>query len=308
MAKRVNINALDFFQSFQISRCTVGVIGHGYIGRAVHEFFEGSCRVMVYDKAMPEFGTLTDVVGESEVIFVAVPTPMRNDGSCHTGIVESVLADIKSKAREMGRSLESFIVVIKSTVVPGFTVSAQEKFFPMRILFSPEFLTEKNSVQDFKTTNRIILGGAEDDAKVVSTYFNAVQPARVANDELLLLHCDSIVAELVKLYSNGILAAKVMFSNEMYLICRKLGASFEDVRVLATLDRRIGDSHTRVPGHDGDLGFGGHCFPKDVASLKSIAENLGTGERLITAIIERNEELRQKKDWLEMKGRAVIDE
>jgi UDPglucose 6-dehydrogenase len=113
---------------------------------------------------------------------------------------------------------------------------------------------------------------------------------------------------MVKLYTNGILATKVLFSNEMYLICQQLGVNYEEVRVLSVLDPRVGASHTVVPGPDGQLGFGGHCFPKDINNLRYVAWEAKVLERLFTAVIERNDEIREKKDWLDMQGRAVTGE
>lgn len=309
----IDINATNFMQSFDIKNATVGIIGHGFVGRAVDEFFKGKAAVVVYDKAKPELQTLVDVVKSAEVIFVCVPTPMRHDGSCYTGFVEEVVGDVFRTAKELGRNLDSFVVVIKSTVPPGFTESMEEKYLPMRLTFSPEFLTEKNSVQDFKKTNRIIVGGDEDDALIVCKYFYEADPemASVGPEgeppRRIVLRTDSVTAEMVKLYANGMLTAKVMFSNEVYLICQKLGVTYDEVRSLACLDHRIGLGHTIVPGPDGELGFGGHCFPKDINSLRAVARELETGEKLFTAMIERNDELRKKRDWEDMKDRAVTD-
>lgn len=304
----LDIKATDFNQTFDISKGTVGVVGHGYVGQAVEHLFKKGCKVLVYDKAKPELGTLTDILKQAEVIFVCVPTPMRSDGSCFTGIVEEVLQNIKQTAKDVGRNLDSFVVVIKSTVWPGFTEKMQAENLNMRLLFSPEFLTEKNSIQDFEKVNRIILGGDEEDANVVFCFFKGVIPERVENDRCLLLQCDSTVAEMVKLYTNGILMTKILFSNEMFLMCQKLGIPYEEVRVLACLDNRIGASHTSVPGHDGQLGAGGHCFPKDINNLRFTAWKMQIPERIFTAVIERNNEVRDDKDWLKMQGRAVIDE
>lgn len=110
----------------------------------------------------------------------------------------------------------------------------------MRLAFSPEFLTEKNSVQDFKNVNRIFVGGDEDDALIVLKYFHDADPKKVADGKRNLLQCDSTVAEMVKLYANGMLTMKVIFSNEVYLMCQKLGIDFNEVRLLAGLDPRVG--------------------------------------------------------------------
>lgn len=304
----MNINATDFNATFDIKDGIVGIVGHGYVGQAVEHFFQKACKVMVYDKAKPELGSLADMVSKAHVIFVAVPTPMRPNGSCYTGIVEEVIKNINDTAKEIGRTTDSFIVVVKSTVRPGFTEEMQGKYLNMRIMFSPEFLTEKNSLKDFEKTNRIIFGGDEEDANVVCCFFRAVMPERVENDRVLLLQCHPTVAEMVKLYTNGMLMTKIMFSNEIYLMCQKLGIEYDEVRVLSVLDNRIGASHTSVPGHDGQLGAGGHCFPKDINNLRFTAWEMQIPERIFSAVIDRNNEVREDKDWLKMKDRAITNE
>lgn len=312
----IDINAADYVQRFDPAQATVGVVGYGYVGRAVEQFFswhvdehndpKALFDVKVYDKAKPEMGTLADVVRLAEVIFICVPTPMRPDGSCHTGIVESVITDIVAEAGRQSRNTDSFVLVVKSTVYPGFTDDMKKKY-PVRLLFSPEFLTEKNSVEDFEKTNRIILGGDTEDARVVFKFFEAKLYERLATYACAVVNCDSAVAEMTKLFTNGILMTKVVFCNEMYQLCQKMGVNYAEVRQLAVLDRRIGESHTFVPGHDGQLGAGGHCFPKDINNLRNVCRQQGVPERLFTAVIERNNEVREVKDWEEMKGRAVID-
>ena len=116
------------------------------------------------------------------------------------------------------------------------------------------------------------------------------------------------VAEMAKLYTNGILMTKVVFSNEIYQMCQKLGINYEEVRAIACLDPRIGPSHTTVPGHDGHLGAGGSCFPKDINNLRAAAKEMGVPERIFSAVIERNNEVRPEKDWEQLKGRAVVDD
>lgn len=333
----IDIQAEDFIGNFKIDSATVGQVGYGFIGNAVVELFRPYTKhVVVYDKAKAEnkdignirfVDSLDRVVTESEVIFVAVPTPMKPSGECHTGIVESVIQDIQNTAVRLGRDLGSFIVVIKSTVPPGFTKKMQDKY-ALRIVFSPEFLTEANAVKDFQSANRVILGGDVEDARVVFKYFEGVWPSRVfpspafdANHKdgpVQIIQCDATVAEMVKLSTNVHLTARVMISNELYLICEKLGVPYDDVKLLTQLDRRIGTSHMNVPGPDGHLGYGGHCFVKDTQNLAFIARTLGTvrqgvgaesdGSSLFEELHYRNLEIRKDRDWEAQKGRAVIDE
>jgi UDPglucose 6-dehydrogenase len=328
----IDIQAEDFVQAFDMTQATVGQVGYGFIGNAVVELFRPHCQVAVYDKAgyggkeRPPNVTLCEdldgVVANAEVVFVAVPTPMKPSGECHTGIVEAVLQDIQNSAVRIGRDVMSFIVVIKSTMPPGFTARMQERY-ALRILFSPEFLTEANAVQDFKKANRVILGGEVEDARVVFKYFEGVWPDRQPNTwingegghpdgPVQVIQCDSTEAEMVKLSTNVHLTARVMVSNELYQICQKLGIDYDTVRLLTQLDRRIGLSHMNVPGPDGSLGFGGHCFWKDTQSLKFITENLGTlglsGRSIFHTLVERNLEIREDRDWEKQPGRAVINE
>jgi len=326
----IDIQSPTFIEDFRIADATVGQVGYGFIGNAVVELFRPHVKaVLVYDKAGYEGKPypqntfqLTDidaVVKLAEVIFVAVPTPMKASGECHTGIVESVLQDIQNSAIRIGRSLDSFITVIKSTVPPGFTRRMQDRY-ALRLLFSPEFLTEANAVNDFKGTNRVLLGGDFEDAQVVFKYFEGVWPDRQANSyvdhpdgPVQIIQCEPEVAEMVKLSTNVHLTSRVMISNELYLICRKLDIDYDDVKILTQLDRRIGTSHMNVPGPDGNLGYGGHCFVKDTQNLSFISDSLGVakgafGQNLFHALHDRNLDIRENRDWEAQKGRAVIDE
>jgi len=271
-------------------------------------FFSNQCRIVVYDKndeltKKYSLDTLEEVVKEAHVVFLCVPTPMNSDGSCHTSIVESVIDDVKNVALRVSRDLNEFIVVVKSTVTPGFTETMRDQK-GLRIVFSPEFLTEKNSIEDFENTTRVLVGGDEEDTLIVLKFFE-----KKLNGRALLGSVDrAMTLEMVKLYANTLLMRKVLLANEVYQVCDKLGLDYKEIMLLTCLDPRISRSHLEVPGPDGDFGAGGHCFPKDINNLRDVASKLETGERLFTTVIERNDELRSNKDWVEMKGRAVVED
>ena len=108
---------------------------------------------------------------------------------------------------------------------------------------------------------------------------------------------------------NVFLSVKVGFFNEMENICDALDINYENVRCIATDDKRIGSNHTKVPGHDGKRGFGGTCFPKDTSSLRYEMQNSGMKSYVLDAIVERNDKVdRPEKDWMADKGRAAIDD
>ena len=105
--------------------------------------------------------------------------------------------------------------------------------------------------------------------------------------------------------TNAFLATKVSFANEIYQICEKVGADYDKVVEYATLDERLGKSHWMVPGHDGDFGYGGHCFPKDLSSLLYLSDKFDTINNVLHATQDTNDEVRKNRDWEKMKGRAI---
>ena len=110
---------------------------------------------------------------------------------------------------------------------------------------------------------------------------------------------------MIKYFTNSFLATKVSFANEIYQLCKKLNLDYDKVVEYSTQDVRIGSTHLNVPGHDGDFGFGGHCFPKDLSALVNLSERLGTTNNVLKSTLKTNEKVRKIKDWEKMKGRAI---
>ncbi len=113
---------------------------------------------------------------------------------------------------------------------------------------------------------------------------------------------------MVKYFTNCFLATKVTFANEIYQICQKADIDYDKVCEYALYDTRIGKSHLAVPGPDGDVGFGGHCFPKDLGALIYFAECLGLDSTILKSVQSKNDLLRSNRDWENMKGRAVSED
>ena len=238
-------------------------------------------------------------MNECEIIFISVPTPMNKDGSCHLGIVKSVLNDLQKI------SYNGFIV-LRSTVPVG---TCNE----LKCFFMPEFLTEKNYIQDFIDNKDWIFGklgtNEEQDLKFelkIRELFNiAANNDRIKHNNIYFL--SNKEAEMVKMFRNCFLSTKVSFCNEIYEFCEKKNINYENVRKVAANDDRIMHSHTSVPGHDGRKGFGGTCFPKDTSSLKYEMNKSGMRPYILEAITERNEIVdRPEKEWLADKGRTII--
>ena len=272
----------------------IGIIGQGYVGTALKEGFQDFYQVETYDKydlGKSTHSKISDIVELSDVIFVCVPTPMRQDGSCYTGIVEEVI-------REINENANGQIVVIKSTVPPGTTDRINEEYTHSTVIFNPEFLTEANFIQDFKNQSRIILGGDRKGTNIVRQIYSRIFP------NATIVKTGAKHAEMVKYFTNCFLATKVSFANEMYNICNQLDLDYDKIVEYATYDERLGKSHWAVPGPDGDFGYGGHCLPKDLSAIVSEFDTYG----LLEAVEQVNDQVREDRDWEHMVGRAVLEE
>ncbi len=275
----------------------IGVVGCGFVGTAVYEGLKNHHNLNNYDKAVDKdctCGSMQELADCSDIIFVCVPTPMKKDGSCYTGIVENVV-------KELDECTEGKILVLKSTLIPGTTRTLNQIYKNNTIIFSPEFLTEANSIEDFKNQTRIILGGERQGTNKLRIMFSKAFP------KAHIIKTDSTYAEMIKYVTNNFLTVKVAFANEMYKVCERLRIDYDKVVEYATLDERLGHAHWGVPGPDGDLGFGGHCFPKDLSAMIELTKDLQTPNFVLRGAQDTNDELRKNRDWETMHGRAVID-
>jgi UDPglucose 6-dehydrogenase len=191
------------------------------------------------------------------------------------------------------------VAVIKSTIPPTTTEMFNKNFKNLTIVFNPEFLTEANAVNDFENQSKIILGGPRKGTTLLKQVYRLVFPTTP------IIKTSSTHAEMVKYLTNTFLATKVSFANEIYELCNKLGLDYDKVIEYATYDERLGKSHWAVPGPDGDLGFGGHCFPKDLSALLKLTQMLNTTNNVLHATQQTNQSVRTDRDWESMEGRAI---
>ena len=272
-----------------MNKIKVGVIGNGFVGEAMSFAFSSVSEIYIYD--IDSSKSLNDIesVHNCDFVFVCVPTPMYKDGSQDISYVENTFKNATSKP----------IYILKSTVLPGTTDRLSIKYSNLKIIFSPEFLTERTAKLDMLTQSRIILGGdfkLTDKAKNLFNY-------RFKRKNII--QTDSKTAELIKYMNNTFFATKVSIMNEFKLLSDKIGANWEDALMGFVSDGRIGDSHLNVPGHDGKLGYGGTCFPKDVNAFLIYAKKNGIQLNTIKGGWETNLNVRSEKDWEEKEGRSV---
>ena len=274
---------------------TIGIIGQGFVGTAIREGLKEKFRVETYDKFKDSScSSVEELMSKTKMFFVCLPTPMRLDGTCDLSIIEETVS-------EADRHSDNHIAIIKSTVVPGTTDRLNEECKNLSVVFSPEFLTEANFIDDFKNQNRILIGGPRPASTEVNKMFKKAFP------NVLTIKTGPTVAEMVKYFTNTFLATKVSFANEMSKICANINIDYDKVLEYALYDQRIGKTHLSVPGPYGNLGFGGSCFPKDINALITFSRTLGFEPTILSSVWKKNLEVRPERDWENLKGRAVSE-
>ena len=258
------------------------------LNQGIIPIFEPGLETMVLRNVQQKnlfFTTALDkALQNSEIAFIAVGTPMGEDGSAD---LQYVLAVAKAIGQTMQKRL---IVVDKSTVPVGtadqvrFTVQKEldtrNSDLEFEVVSNPEFLKEGAAINDFMKPDRVVIGADTEFAlkKMKELY----APFFRTHDRFITMDIRS--AEMTKYAANAMLATKISFMNEMANICEKVGADANKVRIGIGSDQRIG-YHFIYPG----AGYGGSCFPKDVKALRNIAKEHGYRAQLITAVEEVND-------------------
>lgn len=254
----------------------VGIIGVGFVGKAVrHGLTRIGHDVSVFDVKMPET-SLKDVL-DSEVVFVSVPTPPDEDGSCNVSIVEKVVGELAT-ARYRG------LVTIKSTVEPGTTDLLAKAHPQLRLSFVPEFLRERAMYVDFVENHDVCIIGTytKEDAEILRQVHHPLpkQFAFVTPRE----------AELCKYFINVFNALRIVFANQFYDVCKASGADYKQVKNAITKHRAVPDIY--LDCNENYRGFGGSCLPKDTrAFAQYVNEVLGQewGLSIFEGIVEINQ-------------------
>ncbi len=252
-----------------MNKARIGVVGAGVVGKAVQQLF-GPDTVM-YDPK-PGFCHDQEAVNACDAAFVCVPTPMGSDGACDTSIVEEVVS-----------WLETPLIIIRSTVIPGTTDRLREAY-NKRIIFQPEY-TGETVAHPFAReaeSNFVILGGPQADTSYAADLYKCYH-----NSMIRFHFCDAVTAELTKYMENAFFAVKVTFVNEFYDIAKAHGVDFNVLREIWLADARISRDHTFV--YSDNRGFSGRCLPKDVNALVHSCLKSGYDPRLLRATLKINE-------------------
>lgn len=229
---------------------------------------------------------ISDAVKKSDVCFIAVGTPQKEDGSADLSAVFDV-------AKSIAIAMNGYKVVVNKSTVPVGTcdriasIIKENTDFDFDVVSNPEFLKQGDAVQDFLKPDRVIIGASSQRAfdvmrEIYASFLKTGNP---------VIEMDAKSAEMTKYASNAFLALKISYANEIANICENIGADAEMVRKGMCADKRIGKKFL-FPG----LGYGGSCFPKDVKALISVAKDVGYTAELLMATDNIN--LRQRYNFI----------
>lgn len=220
-------------------------------------------------------------LSQSDITFICVGTPPRNDGSINLSYIEEV-------TRVIGQLIKKWhLVVIKSTVIPGTTgdviipllekVSGKKEGKDFSVAMNPEFLREGKAIHDFQYPDRIVIGTRDKKSTdLLKKIYKGINSP--------IITVSPTVAEMIKYTSNALLATKISFANEIGNVCKEVGIDVYEVMEAVGMDHRI-SPHFLQAG----AGFGGSCFPKDVAALISFGSNKGLKMLLLDAVMNVND-------------------
>lgn len=237
----------------------------------------------IHEKRLTFSTDIIEAVKKSHIIFLALPTPQSEDGSAD-------LKHVLNVAKQVGKYMDGYKVIVNKSTVPVGTafkvrdIVSKETNFEFDVVSNPEFLKEGAAINDFLKPDRVIIGTSSDKARKIMAdlYAPFVRTGKP------VIFMDELSSELTKYAANALLATKVSFMNEIANLCERVGADVQNVRVGVGSDERIGPQFL-FPG----VGYGGSCFPKDIAALVKTSDNYGYNFQILKAVEKINRE--QKK-------------
>lgn len=253
----------------------IGIVGLGVIGTANQVgFLTNGYKVVSHDIKL---GTkLIDII-IADIIYICLPTPSAEDGSCDTSIIEGCIKEL-NKLNYKGP------IVVRSTVIPGFTNKMNGLYPNLLIGFSPEFLRERSAVDDFiKNHNLLVIGSSNPELiKLVK-----LSHGNLPKNTVIMSPTE---AELLKYYNNVYASLRITFANNFYELCMKLGSDYSKIKNAYMLTGKTSGQYLDV--NDNLRGYAGPCLPKDTDALAKLFRDKGLDVKLIQSIIDDNSKYR----------------
>jgi len=262
----------------------ISIVGLGFVGSAMFRSFkEKNVNVVGYDKYKKDFSNFQDCL-ETDIMFLCLPTKYISENGSY-----DILPIIETCTRLSEHKYKG-VVIIKSTVEPHTTSKLQSRFEDLTFIHNPEFLKAISAFEDFHSQTHIVLGKtdtcSQESLEKASSFYQTYYP----NARISL--CTSLESESMKLFCNSFYSVKIQFFTEMYELCQKNGCDFSRVKEMMLGNNCIHAAYTQIPGPDGQVSYGGLCFPKDTNALAKYMERMGTPHQVIDAVIRERNEMR----------------
>lgn len=264
----------------------IGIIGDGFVGSAIRLSLESKKFIykeslFVYDKyKISEYNSNLEDLLITNIIFLCLPTQYHSLKETYD------LTALEEILEYLNVNNYNGICLIKSTIIPNTTKTFSEKYIKLKLIHNPEFLSANTAFEDFQNQTHIVLGLSKKDLEdifIVKNFYTTYYPN--ANISTMT----STESELMKLSANCFYSVKIQFFTEIYLLSKKLDCSYDTIRESLLKNGWINPMHTLVPGTDGNISYGGFCFPKDTMALdKFMEKNISPHSVLNSTIKERN--------------------
>lgn len=266
----------------------VSIVGLGFVGNAMRSsFIKKGLDVVEYDKYKDCNNTLQDVL-DTDILFMCLPTPYDST------INEYNKSAIEETCGYLNEQNYSGAVICKSTVEPGTCRELAELYLNLNIVHNPEFLTARTAEEDYHNQKHIVLGRTLRCSD--NSYNNVVDFHSKHYPWAQITKCKSIESESAKLFANSFYAVKVQFFTELYLLCIKSGCDYDTAKQILIRNDWVNPMHTDVPGPDGEISYGGLCFPKDTNALNEYMKNMCTPNSILDACIVERDSMRDDHD------------
>ncbi len=268
------------------------IIGLGFVGNAMYSSFKAkglkeNLDLLGYDKYKNGGIGLESDCLKSDIVFLALPTELDELTKTYN------LEPIYQTCEYLQSNNYSGVVVIKSTIEPETTTNLSNKFFKLEFIHNPEFLSSRTAFHDFHNQTHIVLGRGNNCTN--KSFNNVIDFYSLYYPEAKISTCTSLESECVKLFANCFYAVKVQFFTELYLVCQSNCCDFEKVKSMMFANNWINPSHTNIPGPDGQISYGGMCFPKDTNALNNYMKQINSPNLILESCINERNLMRNKK-------------
>lgn len=230
-----------------LKNITIGIVGYGFIGGALKKWLEEhnpSVNILIADP----YKGYNDDVSNADIVFISIHIPTELDGTQDLSLLKKIILSIPDKTP----------IFIRTTVLPH-TCDNLSKETGKKVHFMPEFLTQRSAYDDFCSQPMIFTAEEE-----------LLKQIFIGKEYITMT---SLEAEITKYAHNNFGAVKVTYFNTVYALCEKLGCDYKKIQKGFLASGYINDTHTYVPGPDGQLGYGGKCFPKDIKAMLTLFKN-----------------------------------